>query len=353
MTENRSLRLETERLILRDFVEEDWQDVHEYGSDPEVVKFMPFGPNTEQDTRNFLQGVIAHQKENPRQDFNFALIVKSSHKLIGACAISIRNAENREGELGYILNRHFWRQGYMTEAAGKAIEFGFEHLKLHRIFANCDPANTGSYRVMEKNGMQREGCLRKHRLFKGVWRDFLLYAILEDEWHTLKESRLNEHGRRKNINLEFVETSGEGLDLIEPLWEKLIEHHKAVSIHFRNHFSTISFNLRKKELLEKSREGALFVDLVKDRNSGRFIGYCVTSVNAEKQGEIDSIYVEESYRGAGIGNRLMVRALDWQGAMSVKKTILGVAHGNENVFGFYRRYHFFPRVTILERKPSL
>ena len=72
------------------------------------------------------------------------------------------SAENKEGEIGYILNRRYWNQGYMTEAARKVVSFGFEQLGLHRIIATCDPANIGSYRVMEKIGMQREG------LFKGT-----------------------------------------------------------------------------------------------------------------------------------------------------------------------------------------
>ena len=51
--------------------------------------------------------------------------------------------ENKEAMMGYILNRKYWNQGYMSEAARRVVAFGFEQLGLHRIIAGCDPANTG------------------------------------------------------------------------------------------------------------------------------------------------------------------------------------------------------------------
>jgi [ribosomal protein S5]-alanine N-acetyltransferase len=189
MAENEEFTLETERLILRQFREDDWPAVHEYGSDPETVKYMPWGPNTEQDTRDFIKRELAYQKAQPRLVYNFAVIERSDERLIGACAVSIRSINDlerkvysSEGEIGYILNRQYWNQGYMTETARRVMIFGFEELKLHRIFATCDPANTGSYRVMEKIGMQREGVLREYRNMKGKWRDFLFYSILEQKY---------------------------------------------------------------------------------------------------------------------------------------------------------------------------
>jgi [ribosomal protein S5]-alanine N-acetyltransferase len=186
MPENESLIFYTDRLLLREFKEDDWPAVHQYGSDPEVVNYLPFGPNTEQETRTFLNSVLAEQKEQPRFSYNFALINRSDGKLIGSCRIKITTIEYKnEGEIGYILNRNYWNQGYTTEAAQKVVSFGFEQRKLHRIFATCDPANTASYRVMEKIGMQREGCLREYKIIKGIWRDCLLYSVLAGEWQDL------------------------------------------------------------------------------------------------------------------------------------------------------------------------
>lgn len=311
---------------------------------------MPFGPNTEQNTKDFIQRELNHQKEKPRTIYNFVLINRIDNRLIGACAVSIRSAENKEGEIGYILNRRYWNQGYMSEAARRVVSFGFEELGLHRIFATCDPANTGSYRVMEKIRMQREGYLREYKLFKGIWRDFLLYSILEKEWRSQKEDLSTSSADNRVMDIAFLEKSQGNIDLIKPLWEKLIEYHKAVSRNFKDRFSSVTFNTRKKKLLEKSQDGALRVDLTKDLKTGEYIGYCVTSLNAEKQGEIESIYVEKKYRGSGIGDKLVRRALHWLDSLSARSRIVGVAEGNESVFAFYSRYHFYPRTTILEQK---
>ena len=102
-------------------------------------------------------------------------------------------------------------------------------------------------------------------------------------------------------------------------------------------------------MLEKSQQGSLRIDMVRDTFSGNYIGYCVTSVSAERQGEIESIYIEPEYRRSGIGDGLMKRALSWLENRSAGRKILGVAEGNERVFAFYSRYGFYPRTTILER----
>ena len=110
MQNNTNLRLETERLILRDFVAEDWRDVHEYGSDPEVVKYQPFGPNTEEETKTHISRAIARQAESPRIFYDFAIVRKSDNKLVGECSINITNAGDKEAMLGYLLNRKEWNQ---------------------------------------------------------------------------------------------------------------------------------------------------------------------------------------------------------------------------------------------------
>jgi RimJ/RimL family protein N-acetyltransferase len=355
MQNSNNLLLETERLILRDFVEEDWRDAHEYDSDPEVVKYQPFGPNTEEETKTHISRAIARQRESPRMFYDFAIVRQSDKKLIGECSINITNAGDKEAMLGYLLNRKEWNQGYITEVARKVIAFGFEQLGLHRIIASCDPANTGSYRVMEKNGMQREGYLREEKMFKGVWRDFLLYSILEKEWQNLKnalpekEDKENDGGRE----VEYLEKNQNDLDIIRPLWDKLNAHHITVSKYFKDTRAVTTFDMRKKQLMEKSYQGALRIDLARDAVTKEYIGYCVTSVDPEKQGEIESIYVEKDYRLSGIGDSLMTRALAWLETVTVKKTILGVAEGNEGVFAFYRRHNFYPRVTVLMHRPEL
>jgi len=104
--------------------------------------------------------------------------------LIGACNLNL-NKEMNEGMVGWILHKDYWKQGYMTEAAKKLMSFGFNELKLHRIYGTCFAENYGSYRVMENCGMRREGFLIKSRKMNQPpyeWVDEYYYAILEDEW---------------------------------------------------------------------------------------------------------------------------------------------------------------------------
>jgi ribosomal-protein-alanine N-acetyltransferase len=176
------MELETERLILREFQEGDWQAMHEYASDPEVVRYMQWTPKTEEETREYVRRAIANQQEKPRRNYQFVLILKAEKRLIGACSIiNVSSPEDGEAGIVYVLNRNFWNQGYMTEVVKRVIHFGFSELGLHRMYATLAPENVASACVLEKAGMRREGHLRKHRYIKGEWRDSLLYAILESE----------------------------------------------------------------------------------------------------------------------------------------------------------------------------
>ncbi len=170
------------RLVLREFRRGDWRAVHEYASDPKVVRYMPWGPNTEAQTRDFVRRAITFQEEEPRRKFEFAVALGEEDRLIGGCGIRLANPDAREADIGYVLNREYWGKGYGTEAAKTLLRFGFDELLLHRVYATCDPQNLASIRVLERIGMRIEGHLREHMLVRGKWRDSLMYAILEGEW---------------------------------------------------------------------------------------------------------------------------------------------------------------------------
>ena len=177
-----SIRVETERLLLREYLSSDWTDVHEYCQDPDVTRFMLWGPNSEEQTRDFLKKAQEHQIENPRHIYEFAVESKENNRVIGGIVIRIRSVEKRAADIGYCYNPRYWGHGYGTEAALAILKFGFEALKLHRIWATCDIENVGSESIMRKNGMRKEAHFKREELIKGHWRDSLLYAMLEEEW---------------------------------------------------------------------------------------------------------------------------------------------------------------------------
>lgn len=175
------MRLESPSLILREFVAEDWPSVQAYASNLEVVRFLPFGPSSVEDTKTFLRTVMAQQKASPRTAYELAVTERSRGRLIGSCGLRVRDPVHRSGDIGYVVGKDRWGRGYGTEIAQTLIRFGFDELKLHRIWATCDPDNAASARVLEKAGMQREGRLRHDKQLRGSWRDSYLYAIVEDD----------------------------------------------------------------------------------------------------------------------------------------------------------------------------
>lgn len=176
----------TERLLLREFREADFDDVHAYGADPKVARFMEWGPNTPDETRAFLDRALANQQTWPRPDVGLAVQHLADDRMIGSIRLWVIDEQNATAEIGYSLNADYWRQGYCTEAARGLLRVGFEVLKMHRITATCDPRNRGSWAVMEKLGMRREGRLRASKQIKGAWRDTYVYAILADEFGAVR-----------------------------------------------------------------------------------------------------------------------------------------------------------------------
>lgn len=175
--------LKSERVNLREMVEKDWLDVHKYASQEKVCQYQPWGPNSEQESEDFVKQVIFDAKKEKRSRYVFAITLNENGKMIGAGEINIRDWNNRVGEIAYIINPDYWGLGYATEVGKVLIPFGFSQLHLHRIFATCDPRNIGSSRVLEKVGMTKEGRIREDLLIKDGWRDSLLYSILEMEWN--------------------------------------------------------------------------------------------------------------------------------------------------------------------------
>jgi RimJ/RimL family protein N-acetyltransferase len=176
------------RLRLREWREDDWPQAHAYASDSEVVRFLDWGPNTEEDTRAFIGEATRARRASPRTHYDLAVALAESDEVIGGGRIWIESAEHREASIGYSLGQAHWGRGYATELALGLLSIGFEMLGMHRIWAIVEPENAASARVLEKLGMQREGRLRDHRYAKGRWRDSLLYAILAPEWAAARQS---------------------------------------------------------------------------------------------------------------------------------------------------------------------
>jgi RimJ/RimL family protein N-acetyltransferase len=148
----------TPRLSLREFEPEDFAALREIDGDPEILRWRSRRTITPEMTREFLAQAAATAQEQPRQQYAFAVTLRHAPQglLIGQAGLTIVTTRYDEAFMWYSINRQYWGQGYMTEAAGRLLEFGFETAGLRRIFAECHPDNTASARVMEKIGLRLE-----------------------------------------------------------------------------------------------------------------------------------------------------------------------------------------------------
>lgn len=150
--------------------------------------------------------------------------------------------------------------------------------------------------------------------------------------------------------LEFKIISCEDLDMVKPLWENLKNHHASASPHFQEKYHTANFEDRKKELLKKSSQCNMRVEVISDCDTDCFVGYCISSIDDEGKGEIDSIYLKTPYRNLGLGKEMVKRAMEWMESQDTDELQIVVAVGNEDLLPFYSSFNFFPRHLILEKK---
>jgi diamine N-acetyltransferase len=152
-------------------------------------------------------------------------------------------------------------------------------------------------------------------------------------------------------SIEYRRTDIREIDSIRPLWYLLNEYMSTQTTNFRSHFEQMTFEKRKAYFEQLAFAGTLCIDLafdVRDRN--RCVGYCVSSLSKEKTGEIESIYVDDVYRSCGIGSTLVTRALVWLDENGSTRNRVSVSEGNELVWKFYKKFKFYPRITVLEQK---
>ena len=166
--------IETERLILRRYCEEDLQDLHEYLSDEDVVKYEPYKPMDIDEVKNNLAWRIS-------TDEMIAVVLKSSNKMIGNIYLGKRDFESLE--IGYVFNKRYWGQQYARESCNALIKKVFCE-GIHRIYAECDPCNTASWRLLESLGFIREAHFRQNVYFwkddngNPIWKDTFVYSLL-------------------------------------------------------------------------------------------------------------------------------------------------------------------------------
>ena len=182
MPERPPEKVYTKRLLLRQPMMEDASRIFEtYAQDHEVTRYLTFEPHASiRDTKTFLKRCLNNWKKNT--SFPWTIIRQSDNQLLGM--IEIVNIEQSGIQLGYVLAKPFWGNGYMTESLKAIIEWSLKQKDIYRVWAVCDVENSASARVLEKAGMQKEGTLRrwvKLPYFSETPRDCFCYSIIKSD----------------------------------------------------------------------------------------------------------------------------------------------------------------------------
>ena len=169
--------LHTRDLRLRPSTLEDAEDLFAMLSDPESMKYWSDPPISDiADAIRILREDI--ESDAKGNSMCWSVTLHGQDKMIGKCILFNFSQKNHRAEIGYILNRDYWRRGFAQQALEAVIEFAFNTLKLHRIEADVDPENAGSLGILEKLRFEREGLFRDRWYQSGKWVDSVMLGLL-------------------------------------------------------------------------------------------------------------------------------------------------------------------------------
>lgn len=184
--DSRELRLESERLILRTPVMENWSDWVQLRSESREF-LQPWEPSWPRDA--LTQAAFRRRLRNQARDreagagYSFFVVRREDNQVMGGVTLSeIRRGVAQASTLGYWIGQRHARRGYMAEAVETVTAYVFQSLELHRLEAACLPVNEPSRRLLEARGFKMEGLAQSYLKIDGVWRDHLLFALIDSSW---------------------------------------------------------------------------------------------------------------------------------------------------------------------------
>jgi RimJ/RimL family protein N-acetyltransferase len=180
--------IETDRLLLRPISLTDVDDLLEYQSSPEIVRYIPWPERTREQVIEAAEKTLATGKLDLKEDGDFLVLVweiKSGEfegKVIGQSNMGLKSLRDGNADIGWVTHQNFQRQGYAFEATKALMEFGFQNFPIRRLIADIDTRNPESAAMATKLGMRREAEFVDAEIFKGSLCSMWLYAILKSEF---------------------------------------------------------------------------------------------------------------------------------------------------------------------------
>jgi [ribosomal protein S5]-alanine N-acetyltransferase len=169
--------LETDRLRLRPLQDKDAEALFALRSNPVSMQYIarPIA-KTMQDIEELMQKI--RQVQQDKKGFWWGITLNDMDTIIGNIGIFNIDADNYRAEIGYMLLPDYFEKGIMHEVLCTIVPFGFKELALHSIYANIDPANIASAKLLEKNNFLKEAFFKENYYFDGKFLDTIVYSKL-------------------------------------------------------------------------------------------------------------------------------------------------------------------------------
>ena len=179
------IRLETERLILRDYVIDDFDDYYRLQTDDRTMYYMQdikldSIASAQEDFANILKDMVSEE----RKLYFLRMELKETHEQVGSIGYTVvdNTPAGKIVHMGYFTYPKFWGKGYTSEALKKVIEYAFTADNVYRITTGCLAENIGSERVMQKCGMIKEAEHVDYEWHDGRMKTRVEYRLLKTEW---------------------------------------------------------------------------------------------------------------------------------------------------------------------------
>ena len=181
-----TIRIETERLILRKFSMSDTEAAfRNWESDDKVTEFLCWSTvHDASEVENVMRSWVDNYTN--KSFYQWAIVLKSLGEPIGSISVVAMDEKTEKVHIGYCIGSKWWRQGYTSEAFSAIIPFFFQEVKVNRIESQHDPNNPNSGKVMKKCGLLYEGTLRKADWNNKGIVDACMYGLLADDYFAAK-----------------------------------------------------------------------------------------------------------------------------------------------------------------------
>ena len=174
---------QSHRLYFYSLRESDLHQIHQLHSFPEVAQYNTIGiPKNLAATQRALSARL-DSCDNTEQGW---VLRNKNHQFVGEMGLKQAAPRFQKAEISYSIHPNFWNQGFASEAVERLLQLAFDTLHLHRVEAGVAVANAASIRVLEKVGMQREGCHRGILPLSSGWSDNFSYALLAKDFYSNK-----------------------------------------------------------------------------------------------------------------------------------------------------------------------